>query len=164
MSAIAEAKKTSPVNTAGMGQAVVGRAGNSLVAVLGSCIGVAMYHPRHHIGALAHVVLPDSTNRSGTPAKFADTAIPYLLQLLKSEGVGSAGLVVKLAGGSSMFASTGPMQIGAANFQAVVKALESVGLRVSGQHIGGPKGRRVSLDCQTGQLLIEVAGTAEATL
>ncbi|MEX2185649.1 MAG: chemotaxis protein CheD [Pirellulales bacterium] len=164
MTAIAEAKKTSAAQTAGMGQAVVGHAGTSLVAVLGSCIGVAMYHPRLHVGALAHVVLPDSNNRTGPPAKFADTAIPYLLQLLKNEGVGSAGLTVKLAGGASMFASSGPMQIGAANLEAVTKALEAAGLRVAAQQVGGPKGRRVTLDCQSGEFVVEIAGTVSATL
>lgn len=164
MSAIAEAKKTSSAQTAGMGQAVVGRSGDTLVAVLGSCIGVALHHPRLRVAALAHVVLPDSTNRSGPPAKFADTAIPYLLQLLKNEGVTPSGLTVKLAGGASMFASNGPMQIGAANLEAVVAALDKAGLRAAAQHIGGPKGRRVTLDCASGELVVEVAGTIAATL
>jgi chemotaxis protein CheD len=164
MTATAEAKKTSAVQNAGMGQAVVGRGGDALVAVLGSCIGVALHHPRHRVGALAHVVLPDSANRTGPPAKFADTAVPYLLQLLKNEGLATAGLIVKLAGGASMFASSGPMQIGAANLEAVAAALEKAGLRVAAQDVGGPKGRRITLDCQTGELAIEVAGMHTATL
>jgi chemotaxis protein CheD len=164
MPATADAKKATAVQTAGMGQAVVGRDADALVAVLGSCIGVALYHPRQRVGALAHVVLPDSNSRTGPPAKFADTAIPYLLQLLKTEGVGSSGLQVKLAGGASMFASSGPMQIGAANFDAVVSALENAGLRVAAHHVGGPKGRRVTLNCQTGEFVVEVAGAVVTTL
>lgn len=164
MLATADSKKTATVHTAGMGQAVLGRAADSLVAVLGSCIGVALYHPRLHVGALAHVVLPDSNGRTGPPAKFADTAIPYLLELLKAEGVNSSGMTVKLAGGASMFASNGPMQIGAANLEAVTAALQKAGLRVGGQHVGGPKGRRIALDCQTGELRVEVAGAFAATL
>jgi chemotaxis protein CheD len=164
MTAIAEPRKQISVQTAGMGQAVVGHNGDSLVAVLGSCIGIALYHPRHHVGALAHVVLPDSHSRTGPPAKFADTAVPYLLQLLKNEGVNTAGLIVRLAGGASMFASSGPMQIGTANLEAVTAALEKAGLRVASSHVGGAKGRRVELNCRTGELQIEVSGALVATL
>jgi chemotaxis protein CheD len=164
MTAIAEPTKQVTVQTAGMGQAVVGHDGDTLVAVLGSCIGIALYHPRHHVGALAHVVLPDSHARSGPPAKFADTAVPYLIQLLKNEGVSTAGLTVRLAGGASMFASSGPMQIGTANLDAVTAALTQAGLRVASSHVGGAKGRRVVLNCRTGELQVEVSGVVVATL
>ncbi|RIK77853.1 MAG: chemotaxis protein CheD [Planctomycetota bacterium] len=164
MLATADAKTIASVQTAGMGQAVMGRHAESLVAVLGSCIGVAAYHPRSHVGVLAHVVLPDSNGRSGPPAKFADTAVPYLLELLKAEGVNSTGLTVKIAGGASMFASSGPMQVGAANIEAVGAALAKAGLHVAAQHVGGPKGRRVTLDCRTGELRVEIAGVISAIL
>jgi chemotaxis protein CheD len=163
MTAVAEARNETQ-QIANMGQAVVGRGDDALVAVLGSCIGVAMFHPRFRVGALAHVVLPDSHGRTGPPAKFADTAIPYLLELLKSEGVPSTGLIVKLAGGASMFAGNGPMQIGAANLEAIASALVKAGLRATARDIGGSKGRRVSLDCRTGTLSIEIAGASAAEL
>jgi chemotaxis protein CheD len=147
-----------------MGQAVLGRSGDMLNAVLGSCIGVALHHPRHHIGVFAHVVLPDSTGHKGPPAKFADTAVPYLLHLLKTEGIAPSGLAVKLAGGANMFAAKGPMQIGQANMDAVVAALQKAGLHIAAQHIGGDKGRRARFNCDTGELFVEIAGNLTATL
>jgi chemotaxis protein CheD len=155
---------TANSHTVNMGQAVLGRSGDTLCAVLGSCIGVALHHPRHRVGVFAHVVLPDSIGHAGPPAKFADTAIPYLLHLLKTEGIAASGLVVKLAGGANMFAAKGPMQIGQANLDAVVAALQQANLRVAAQHVGGDKGRRARFDCHTGELFVEIAGTLTATL
>jgi chemotaxis protein CheD len=164
MPAIAEFATSTSAHTVNMGQAVIGRSGDVLDAVLGSCIGVALYHPRQRIGALAHVVLPDSIGRTGPPAKFADTVVPYLLHLFKTEGVSTAGLVAKLAGGANMFASKGPIQVGAANLEAVTTALKQAGLAIAAQHVGGCKGRHVRLDCDTGELRIEIAGNLTATL
>lgn len=142
----------------GMGQIVVARKPARLSAVLGSCVGVAIYHPRLGVGGLAHVVLPQSNGRSDNPAKFADTAVPALLQELQKHGVPSAGLVAKIAGGACMFQMRGPLQIGEANIQAVRQALAQANIRLVAQHVGGSSGRRIVLDCTDGSLRIEIAG------
>jgi chemotaxis protein CheD len=148
----------------GMGEAVVVPAPGGLTSVLGSCVGVVLHHPRRRIGALAHVVLPEAAGRAGSPAKFADSAIPHLLELLVAAGAPPSGLVAKIAGGASMFASGGPLQVGESNVQAVVRALETAKIALVGQHVGGSKGRRISLDVDTGELTIEVVGCAVSIL
>lgn len=147
-----------------MGQITAARDPDCLKAVLGSCIGVALYHPRLKVGVLSHVVLPDSDGRSGSPGKFADTAIPEMLKLLKETGVPLVGLVVKIAGGASMFAASGPMQVGENNAKAVTQALSAAGIRISGKDVGGTKGRRLTFDCGNGEVLIETIGKPPRTL
>ncbi|MCS7304905.1 MAG: chemotaxis protein CheD [Thermoguttaceae bacterium] len=142
----------------GMGQIVVARKPAQLSAVLGSCVGVAIYHPRLGVGGLAHVVLPHSNGPSDNPAKFADTAVPALVQELQKQGVPSAGLVAKIAGGACMFQIRGPLQIGEANIQAVREALAQANIRLLAQHVGGTAGRRITLDCTDGSLRVEIAG------
>jgi chemotaxis protein CheD len=141
-----------------MGEAFALSAPASLTSVLGSCVGVALHHPRRKIGALAHVVLPEAAGRAGSPAKFADSAIPHLLELLEAAGAPPGGLVAKITGGASMFASGGPLQVGESNVQAVVRALEAASITLLGQHVGGSKGRKVIFDVATGELTIEVVG------
>lgn len=146
----------------GMGQVVFGQSPIRLASILGSCVGVSLYHPRTRHAVLAHVILPDSQGRpQATPGKFADTAIPHMLQLLSQAGVPTSGLIAKLAGGSNMFGHSGPLQIGVANGEAAVRALAGAGIRVVAQDMGGNQGRRISLDCTTGDIIIEIAG-AEA--
>ncbi len=149
----------------GMGQVALAHCPDTLTTVLGSCIGVLIYHPRHRVGALAHVVLPESAGRGdGHPGKFADTAIPYMIQRLCDEGVLKHGLIAKLSGGSDMFGTSGPMQIGHRNLEAVTEALRQAGIRIAGQHVGGRKGRRATFDSANGELTIEIAGTTAEIL
>ncbi len=143
---------------AGMGQIVVGGAGQSISSVLGSCIGLVLFHARAQVGVMAHVVLPESDGRTDSPGKFADTAVPRMVDLLKQQGGSATVAVAKLAGGASMFRASGPLQIGAANTEAVLAALAKAGIRVVAQHVGDTKGRRITLDCATGELKIEIAG------
>jgi chemotaxis protein CheD len=161
---------TAPVGgsktSVGMGQIVVGRAGDILDAILGSCVGLALIHPRQKIAALAHVVLPSSSGRvAATPGKFADTAIPEMLRLLASEGVPQAGLIAKLAGGANMFGSnTTAMQIGEGNIAAITEKLAALNIRIVAKHLGGAKGRRIALDCESGIMQVEIVGTPKAVL
>jgi chemotaxis protein CheD len=148
----------------GMGQAFARRAPQRLWSILGSCVAVALCDPKRRVGALSHVVLPSASGRGGSPAKFADTAVPYMLQLLRETGVPSDGLVAKIAGGASMFGHSMPMEVGESNIQSIVGALQAAGIRVAAKDVGGNKGRRVTLDCSSGELLIEVQGSPSKIL
>jgi len=147
----------------GMGQIAAGRAPERMKSVLGSCIGLAIYHPRLKTGAMAHIVLPDSAGRSGTPGKFADTAVPAMLELLDRLGAPAHGLRAKLAGGANMFGGSGPLQIGDANVAAVAEVLQDAGIRTAGQDVGGTKGRRVTFDCASGNITVECVGQPART-
>ena len=148
----------------GMGQIAAGEPPQQLKAIIGSCIALALYHPRLKKGFLAHIVLPDSAGRPGTPGKFADTAIPKMLELFKEWGVPAHGLMAKVAGGANMFGSSGPLQIGDANIEAVAHALGSAGIRITARDVGGSRGRRVTFYCENGEMTIESAGQPSQTL
>ncbi len=142
----------------GMGQIAARRAPARFTAVLGSCVGLAIYHPRLHIGGFAHVVLPHSRECRTLPGKFANLAVPALLRELQHLGAQRAGLVAKIAGGAQMFGKPGPMQIGDSNVEAVSNLLLKGNIRLLARETGGKKGRRVTFDCATGELKVEVVG------
>ena len=158
------ADKAATQTLVGMGQIAAGRAPTQMKAVLGSCIGLAIYHARLKTAAVAHIVLPESAGRDGTPGKFADTAVPEMIRMLKELGAPTHGLTAKLAGGANMFASSGPLQIGDANVEAVAAALKSVGIPGVAQDVGGTKGRRIVFDCVSGQMTVECPGKTPRTL
>jgi len=158
MSEFATLERTTSAIHVGMGQAAVAPPGGALQSVLGSCIGLALYHPRLKRSALAHVVLPNSHGNGACPGKFADTAVPHLLALLAAVGIPSAGLVAKIAGAASMFGNTGSIQIGESNIAAVKAALQKARVSLAGEDVGGGKGRRMRIESDTGQVKVELVG------
>jgi chemotaxis protein CheD len=153
-----------PETFVGMGQIAVGALPQKMKAVVGSCIALTLFHPRLQMGVMAHIVLPDAAGREAMPGKFADTAVPYMLEAVRPWGVPPQTLLAKFAGGASMFASSGPLQIGSANAEAVVLALRKAGIRITAQDTGGKLGRRIVFDCQSGSMMIESAGQPAKTI
>src|SRR5207237_9046062 len=102
----------------------VARADGVIVTLgLGSCVAIMLHDPEARAGAMAHVLLPSkSLARDATnPAKFPETAVPFLIERLTALGADRRRLVAKLAGGASMFAqlmTPGTIQRGAANLAA----------------------------------------------
>lgn len=148
----------------GMGDTVLLRQGETARIVVGSCAGLAIYHRRSRLAALSHIVLPEAAGRPGVPGKFADTAIPYMIELLQKEGANKAGLVAKVCGGAQMFATSGPLKIGDANIRAVTAILQEVGIPLVATSAGGTKGRKLSFSCDTGEMIVESAGETPFTL
>lgn len=142
----------------GMGQISVVQRGEVATCVLGSCVGVVLDHRGSQTAAVAHVVLPDSSGRGGPPGKFADTAVPEMIQLLRRLGVPRAELRAKLAGGANMFHSTGTDLIGDTNLAAVLEQLGAVNIPVVAQDCGGFKGRRIVFESHTGLLTVDIVG------
>jgi chemotaxis protein CheD len=128
-----------------------------ITQALGSCVGVALWDPRLHIGGLAHVMLPTALGSEigGRRHRFADIAIPEMVERMIDLGAGSRRLVAKLAGGASMFSGeSGTDTIGDRNVVAVRDQLERAGVPVVAADTGGSHARTIELFSSTGILLI----------
>lgn len=127
---------------------------------LGSCVGLTLYDAHLKLGGMAHIMLPSSEiAREGqlNVAKYADTAVPELIRLLKAKGAPIGRLVAKMAGGAQMFAFAGgsdTMRIGPRNVEATKQALSEAGIPLIAEDTGGNFGRTVELDCSTGAFSI----------
>lgn len=126
---------------------------------LGSCVGIALYDTMAKIGALAHIMLPDShiTKALTNPAKFADSAIDAMLKAVQEKGASKKRLVAKIAGGAMMFESAmldSTMQIGERNVKATKKILGDLGIPIVAEDTGKNYGRTMELDTRTGEVTI----------
>ena len=140
----------------GMADYKTGTYPNSLISYgLGSCIGIALFDPITKVGGLAHIMLPDSTQAriSENPAKFADTAIPLMLQEMIRLGAVRTRVVAKISGGAQMFKfanATDIMRVGERNAEATIKTLKELDIRIIASDTGGNYGRTVELKLDTG--------------
>ncbi len=140
--------------------------GDVLVSLgLGSCIGLALVDKRAGVAGLAHIVLPAT---SGTPKpeamnKFADHAVPALVDGMVERGASRVFLQASLVGGASMFAGAG-LEVGQRNATAVRELVAARRVPVVAEAVGGSRGRTVKVDVATGSVSVREAGGAEEVL
>ncbi len=129
---------------------------------LGSCVAVAAWDPVARVAGMAHVVLPSSQGRRpDSGAKYADRAIPKLIEDVCAQGALKPQLVVKIAGGAQMALtnSINPIfKIGEQNVSAVLEAINREGLRVRAKETGGNRGRTLRMNAASGEIRVSVAG------
>ena len=130
---------------------------------LGSCVGVTLYDPTKKVAGMAHVMLPSSSlakNDEFKNAKYADTALPELVDMVTKAGANRTKLVAKMAGGAQMFnfgGNSDTMRIGPRNVEACKDVLKKLGIRIVAEDTGGSHGRTIELYTDTGVLTIRTA-------
>ena len=135
----------------------VGARGDVLTTVgLGSCVAILLHDPAARVGGLAHVLLPNDAlaRAGGSRAKFANTAVPLLLEEMAAAGAGRR-VTARIVGGASMFAAllqAGGVNMGERNVAETVRALDRAGVPLVGRDTGGDYGRSVTLDVATGRV------------
>ena len=141
-----------------MGEMRVASDGEELKTLLGSCVGLALYDKRLRLGGLAHIVLPYARGTVASPGKFADTAIPALIDALEKLARSDLRLTAKIAGGASMFKTTVATNIGQQNIEACENLLRELRIPIVARHCGGGQGRRMTLNTADGKVGIEIVG------
>ena len=124
---------------------------------LGSCVAVVLHDPVAKVGGLAHVLLPSPAlgRKDDSPAKFPQTAVPRLLELMAPLGANARRVMGRLVGGASMFAglaAPGTIQMGERNTVACRQVLMELGIPIAAQATGGDYGRTVKLWVSDGRL------------
>lgn len=130
----------------GIGDYAVSKDGSPLSTVgLGSCIGIVIYDSRKKVAGLSHIMLPAMGSKKDRIGKYADTAIPALLEEMKRKGCRPQVCKAKIAGGASLFTfKDDSLQIGKRNAEAVEDILRKHHIRVVGKDVGGDRGRTIT--------------------
>jgi chemotaxis protein CheD len=132
---------------------------------LGSCIGVALIDPGARVAGLAHIMLPGpGDTASRPPGMFADSGVAALLESVLELGARRVRLTAVIVGGAQMFASTGKLQVGTRNDEAVRLALRAARLPIGGQDTGGNKGRTIRVYVDEARVTAREAGGSENVL
>lgn len=129
---------------------------------LGSCIAVIVYDPVMKAGGMIHYMLPlsESSPEKATerPAMFADTGIPLLFHSMYALGCKKPDLIVKVAGGGSLYDDNGHFAIGQRNYTILRKMFWKAGVMISAEDVGGTKSRTARLFVDTGRCTITASG------
>jgi chemotaxis protein CheD len=133
---------------------------------LGSCIGLTMYDPNLKLGAMVHIMLPESSGRMDRPGKYVDTAVPLLVNELVALGCKNRSIVAKIAGGACMFEYFGTnLNIGERNAVKVRLLLQEHNIQLAAEDVGGKVGRSVTfLPTNDGKVTIRRADGTSSSL
>jgi len=115
---------------------------------LGSGVGVCAYDPQERVAAIAYFLLPESRGDESAPGKYADTAIPSLLERIVELGADPERVRVALVGGAQLGGFRGAgirLEIGARNVSAAQALLEQANIPIVAADIGGIEGRTLHM-------------------
>ncbi len=141
----------------GLGEMQVSNDPHTVLACLGlgSCIGISAYDPVARVGAMVHVVLPHGNvaDCGKTPTKYANTALPAMVNQMESKGAVKSRIVIKVAGGAKII-HTVPvgsiLDIGDRNITAVKSAVAENKMSIKAEDTRGTLGRSMWLNIDTG--------------
>lgn len=156
----------SEVLKVGMAESLVAQAPSRLACFgIGSCVCVALYDPEAQLAGLAHSMLP-SAPLSASPmgqerAKYADSAVPWLVESMEKSGARRSRLFARLVGGATMFSfgnkADGSLSLGERNLKAARESLKAIGIELRSEDGGGSVGRSIEFDPADGSLLVRTA-------
>jgi chemotaxis protein CheD len=131
--------------------------GAILKTTLGSCIGVILSDKESGIHGLAHIMLPKRIKNDSVIGKYADTAIPALVDGMEKKGSSRKRMKAYLVGGACMFNTdngSAISQIGNHNIRASKEILESLNVELVFEKTGGNSGMTVIFDGDTGKITV----------
>ena len=138
-----------------------------LRTVLGSCVGICLFDPEAKVAGLSHIMLPSLTDLSSNEKKYADTAIPMLVDEMKNKGADTKRVIAKIVGGSTMFKISGNSmmsEIGKNNVVKVKEILAEMKINIIAEDTGGNFGRTIDFYSENGLLKIRSLGREEKVL
>lgn len=136
---------------------------------IGTGIAVTVFDLENRVGGVAHIVLPESSlSTSSTdllPGKYANLAVPRLLEEFAAVGGQKRTSIVRLVGGAQLFNFGGGggniLNIGARNAAAIRAAMSKQGLAIAKADTGGNKGKGLRFILATGQMFVCQLGGSE---
>lgn len=155
----------------GMADLLVATAPVKLVTLgLGSCIGLVLFDQQAKVAGMAHIMLPDSRGSGGSEkvGKFADTAVPALVEEMLRYGANRARIRAKIAGGAQMFALPGAsadfLTVGAKNVRETTMRLARLGIALIASDTGGNRGRTIEFSTANWLLKVKTLGKGVAEI
>ena len=152
----------------GIGEAAVSKDIEDIIKTyaLGSCVAVVFLDPKTRMVGMVHIALPDSSidpdKGKSLPGYFADTGIPFLLNLMREQGsVPHSGYIVKMTGGANVMDANDHFQIGKRNVTAIKKLLWDNNLPIKSEEVGRKISRTVSVDLKNGKVTVSSSDGTE---
>lgn len=128
---------------------------------IGSCVAVCAMDAKANIGGCANLALPKSTHGSpgDRPAKFANTGVRELINMMERMGADRTRITAVLVGGADTMlddsAEAANLRIGTRNVAAAEEALSQQGISILAKDVGGQQSRGITFVLESGQVTLK---------
>jgi chemotaxis protein CheD len=138
------------------GQLYVSASAARVTTILGSCIAVGLWDDEREIGGMNHFMLPNQPASLPASDRFANIAMPRLLEKLLIAGAREHRLQAKVFGGACVLGiSTTPDHLGTKNRRAALDFLAEHHIPVVAEETGGEVGRKLIFQTNDGVVLLK---------
>jgi len=144
------------------GQVFVSGQAQSIVLILGSCVGVCIWDSANAIGGATHYMLPSWDGKGLQSPRYGDVAVSVLLQKLLEAGANRGQLRARLFGGGCLFDSmresgaNKEQHLGRRNVEVALEMLMKARIPVVSTEVGADRGQRIVFRTDTGDALVRV--------
>lgn len=148
------------------GEYCVAEAGTRVRTLLGSCVSITLWHPRHRVGAMCHFLLASRGGGGAAEldARFADEALALMLLALRERGIAGTDCEAKLFGGGKMFPHQerhNQFGVGQRNGDTARRLLGDLGIPIVSESLYGIGYRQIVFDIDTGHVWARQVQPAE---
>lgn len=127
----------------------------AVTTVLGSCVSVCLFDPGARAGGINHFLLPFWNGEGLASPKYANVALPKLVERLTALGCRQRGLRAKLFGGAAVFRQIGGLfGVGERNVLFAESFLADAGIPVVARDVGECWSRKVIFRVHTGEAFV----------
>jgi len=131
------------------------RGPGAVTTVLGSCVAVCLFDPAAGAGGINHYLLPYWNGDGLASPKYANIALPKLVERMLALGCRLQGLRAKLFGGGAVFAQVGGLYgVGERNILFAEQYLAEAGIPVVARDVGLCCTRKVIFHLHTGEAFV----------
>ncbi|HWH76472.1 MAG TPA: chemotaxis protein CheD [Candidatus Binatus sp.] len=123
-----------------------------VTTILGSCVAVCLCDRHAQVGGINHFLLPVSGKAELNSHRFGDVAVTELIAKVISLGADLKRLQAKLFGGANVIEAFRDREnhLGTQNVRLARALLESAGLPVISEDVGGRRGRKLIFQTDNG--------------
>jgi chemotaxis protein CheD len=150
----------------GIGEIRTAQRGDRLAAVLGSCVGIVVWHPASGFALMNHILLPARlTEREGdNPGRYADESWCLIEHRLAARDIAIEQCRCHLVGGGRGLETEAGQSVGFGNVAAAFDILIAAGAHIESMDTGGRFYRVATFDIERGVLCVRRYDTRPAKM
>ena len=134
-----------------------------IYTLLGSCVGIVLWHPTKLIGGMCHYLLAKRGNNTRwSQGHYADDVAQLFAHAIKDSGTLATEYQAKIFGGGTMFENSSysneSLDVSKRNIDAGIALVKQLGIELKSIDVGGVRHRKIYFELWSGDVWLQYGG------